>query len=180
MTADGARMCAFAVAGSGGAIGYCGDRLRPAGWGARGALSAGGWFLLALPYGRAWLGRSRGWPCCAYCLPLVLKGWAGGGLWQVSGPLDDQAGSLVGSAGVFGFVTPPPSTGTSTIMTTFHGLRLLRRPARPVCGATTRDITNCGGRGWAVVATDGAVSDLTRHPHGPTCHDHQGSRRQPS
>jgi hypothetical protein len=50
---------------------------------------------------------------------------------QADGPLDHQAAPLVGSVGAFGFITPPPSTGTSMIMTTFHGLWLLRRPGCP-------------------------------------------------
>ena len=59
-------------------------------------------------------------------LALACRGWACCGLWQVGGPLDHQAGGLVGGARVFGFITPCPTGGTPMIMLTSYCLLTFR------------------------------------------------------
>jgi len=107
------------VAGGVGSLGYGGDRLRPAG-GRAGRHGAEGWFLVALPCWAGWLpGRTAG-SFCAWPVPLLLAGWVQCGLREVGGPLDDQAGSLVGGAGDFRLGITSPTARTSMITGIFR------------------------------------------------------------
>jgi hypothetical protein len=84
---------------------------------------------LAAKHGPAWFRMPGGGAGASVSIPparravadvllVVNLGRAGEleGLLQVGGPLDDQAGSLIGEARVFGFVLPPSSSRRAVIM----------------------------------------------------------------
>ena len=90
------------------------------GW-AGGPPSGGGLVPRGLAVWAGWLPTRRA-ASVPGRVPLLLAGWVQRGLREVGGPLDDQAGSLVGGAGDFRLGITCPTGGTPVIMANSRGL----------------------------------------------------------